>query len=148
MKNFTEITDSPLIPKGASFGRVRMFEFAVRTIVDYDTSYMSDRLVTTTYISGVPTGHYSTVMDTSSLGLAGGGLLGEFGDMTERRVIDALLELGYEKELREREETIRHLVEFMNRPRWYHFPRVRREWRIFRLRLSELIAPPMTRGDS
>jgi len=128
------------IPPG--YGNVRPFEFAVRTLIDYDMNFMQDRIVSEIFINGQPAKVYSVARINESVGSPEEAqhVMALYGPELERAVIDQFMGLGYRQQVRDLEREVRDLKAYINRPRWFHFRPVRREVRIFRARLGEMFA--------
>lgn len=111
------------IPPGGAV--VRPFEFAVRTLVDYDVNYLTDRVVSSVFVNGHPSGVYATMRIEESPTTPGdyANVLDQYGPDLERLVIDEFMGLGYRKELRAAQRQIEELqdrIDHLERPRWWH----------------------------
>lgn len=125
---------------------VRPFEFAVRTIVDYDVAFMQDRVHSSIFINGKPAGVYAAarVDDRFDGPFNPAEAIARYGPDLERMVIDEFMGLGYRKRVRELEREVRDLKAHIDRPRWWQFRPARREWRAFRARIANRINPKET----
>ena len=112
-----------IIPYGVQAARVKPFEFQVRTMVDYDMNFMSDRVVSEIFVNGVNTGVYATARVYESYSDYGtrqyelNKMLTDYAPELERIVVDEFMGLGYRERVRALEDRVRHLT----RIRWWHF---------------------------
>lgn len=116
----TRTTRHPLIPSGAQMADVEHIEFDVRTMFDYDPSFMRDRLLVTVHTGDrrAPQS-YATVAgfewDEAE------AVRRNDGPRLRRMVIDNALGLGYEDDLTEEARKVRLLAEevaLLRRPWW------------------------------
>lgn len=121
-----------IIPNGASHGMVRPFDFQVRTLVEYDMNFLTDRVRSDIFINGNPAGVYGCVrVDDSEFGSDREGLqraMEAYAPDLERSVIDEFMGLGYRRQVRALETELRDLKAYVNRDRWWHFRPVRNAW--------------------
>lgn len=127
------------IPPGSS--AVRPFEFAVRTIVDYDMNFLQDRLRSDVFVNGQPAGVYACMRIDDRLARDPREAIERFGPDLERMVVDEFMGLGYRKQVRELEVQVRALQAHIDRPRWWQLRPVRRRWVAARTAIANRIAP-------
>ena len=120
---------------------VRPFDFAVRTLVDYDANYLRDRLRSEVFINGQPAGVYSCTTIDERMATSPREAIERFGPDLERSVIDEFMGLGYRKQVRELEVQVARLQAHIDRPRWWQFRPVRRRWTALRAALAARINP-------
>lgn len=130
-----------IVPKGASVAKVSPFEFQVRTLVDYDARFLQDRLHSSIFVNGNPVGVYAAMRLGEGMADSPRQALERFGPDLERNVVDEFMGLGYRKQVRDLEDRVNALQAFIDRPRWWQFRPLRREWAKFRRQLAERIAP-------
>lgn len=119
------------IPEGGA--TVKTFDFAVRTLLDYDASWMSDRVHASIFIDGKPTGIYSSKHIDEMPGSADerAGALELHGKAVERVAIDAFLDTGWREETVQLGREIRTLLEriaYLERVRWWQLRRRVADW--------------------
>lgn len=139
---------SKIVPRAIQPGAslVRPFEFAVRTIVDYDVNFLQDRVHSSIFVNGHPAGVYAAArVDDYDGPINPAEAIARYGPDLERMVIDEFMGLGYRKQVRALEAEVRDLKAYIHRDRWFHFrplrQRVRREVTTARYRLATFINP-------
>lgn len=132
-----------IVPNGVPAGgsRVVPFDFAVRTIMDYDVNFLQDRLHSSVFVNGKPTGVYAAMRLDDDAYRYPQEALERYAPDLERLVVDEFMGLGYRKQVRELEVQVRALQAYIDRPRWWQFRPVRRRWNAARSALSARIAP-------
>lgn len=145
----TDLNDPrKIVPQAIQEGAyaVRPFDFAVRTIVDYDATFLQDRVHSSIFINGQPAGVYAAarVDDRFDGPFNPAEAIARYGPDLERMVIDEFMGLGYRKRVRELEAQVARLQAHIDRPRWWQFRPVRREWRRLRARIADRINPKET----
>lgn len=113
-----------IVPRGAMAATVRSFDFEVRTMVDYDMTYLQDRVIADVFVNGKPCGIYATVRCGDHTGHPQ-ELLEHFGPDLERVVVDEFMGLGYRRKVATLEAEVAALKAHINRPRWWQ---IRRLW--------------------
>lgn len=125
-----------IVPRGAAVATVKPFEFQVRTLVDYDVTYMQDRVRSDVFVNGKPCGVYACAVVEEFFSDHGRAGLEEamriVGPDLERMVVDEFMGLGYRKRVRELEDKVQKLQAHINRVRWWQLRRIYRGWRMSR----------------
>lgn len=132
-----------IVPRGVrpDSASVRSFEFAVRTILDYDANFLQDRLCSSIFVNGEPTGVYSCLKVDDDIARSPAQAIERYGPALERSVVDEFMGLGYRKTVRELEARVNALQAHINRPRWWQFRPLRRAFVNARAALASIIAP-------
>lgn len=116
-----------IVPKSFPPGTstVRPFEFAVRTLLDYDATFLTDRVHSSVFVNGKPTGVYAAVkIEESPRGeWECRQVLERYGPDLERVVVDEFMGLGYRRRVAELEAQVQHLHAHINRIRWWQLRR-------------------------
>ena len=94
----TKTSLHPLIPQGAQMADVEHIEFDVRTIFDYDATFMRDRLLVTVHTDGKRGPEHYATLTGFEWGSAAQVRKHNQPDL-RRRVIDGALGLNYEADL-------------------------------------------------
>lgn len=129
-----------IIPRGVAVARVKSFDFQIRSMVDYDVNFLRDRVRSEIFVNGHPAGTYAvTALDANDVfGTDRASLqqaLETFAPEQERGLVDEFMGLGYRKRVRALEIELKHLRDYVERDRWFHFVPVRRRYAEARLRV-------------
>lgn len=111
-----------IIPRGVQPGHayVSPFEFAVRTMVEYDMNFLQDRVRAEVFANGKPVGVYALarVPDEGTYPMSPEEALRRFGPELERNVIDEFMGLGYRRRVQALENELAEIKNRLNR-RWW-----------------------------
>ena len=123
-----------IIPRGVKPGHayVSPFEFAVRTMIDFDMAFLQDRVRSEVFVNGKPCGVYAAIkVDDGQYPVSPEEALRRYGPDLERVVVDEFMGLGYRRRVQVLEN---ELAEIKNRL-------ARRWWRRLGQRLRGLFNP-------
>jgi hypothetical protein len=110
-----------------------------RFLLDYDLTYMRDRLICDLFVDGMPTGiHSRAYLDDSFVRSAYGSgqskedavreAIARYGEDLRRGILEELVGHGYRRQvdrLQRQVDSLQAAVDHLTRPRWWHFTRLR-----------------------
>lgn len=142
-----------IVPRGASAAMVKPVDIQIRTIAEYDISYLRDRLRADLFINGLPAGIYAVADISDELERPGAdsleSIMRAWAPGLEQMIISEMFGHKRHEALKAELAALRDYVE---RDRWFQFLPARRwlrnEWlrftgnvRAIRAELAEKIAP-------
>lgn len=113
------------IPPGGAV--VRPFEFQIRTLLDYDVTFMQDRIHSSIFVNGQPCGVYAAarVDEQPRDQWERTEVIRRYAPELERMVVDEFMGLGYRRQVQDLQREIDALKAHINRVRWWQ---LRRRW--------------------
>lgn len=105
--------------------QITSFNFSVRTLLDYDATFLSDRIVSEIFINGIKAGPYSAmrIEESPRNEWERRDVIARYAPEMERGLIDEFMGLGYRRRVRELEDSLAALQMHVNRVRWWQVKR-------------------------